>query len=367
MMAPTMSLRMATTTPSALSENPIRMPSIGVRPVRLGFVGTGWTGQLRLQSVLDHGGGNIMAVADPDPEARRRAVARCEAGGSSAPRAFANIHELLDATAHELDGVVIATPSHQHAEQATVALAHGLAVFCQKPLARTADETMRVVEAARLANRRLSVDFSYRGLTGVSVIREAIGSGSLGTITLIELVFHNAYGPDKSWYYTPEQSGGGCVMDLGCHLVDLLHHVFPMDAVRDVLSARYIDGTILVPGDASRVEDFAAATLRLASGATAHLTCSWRAHAGRDADIQFRCYGTQGGLHLHNRQGSFTDFELVRHRGTTRQVIGVMDASWMGSEITRWVDAIAAGPEFAADEAERLLRNAVVLDALNGV
>jgi predicted dehydrogenase len=46
-------------------------------------------------------------------------------------------------------------------------------------------------------------------------------SGELGRVFAVDLVFHNAYGPDKPWFYDPELAGGGCVMDLGVHLVDL--------------------------------------------------------------------------------------------------------------------------------------------------
>src|SRR3712207_6976378 len=52
-------------------------------------------------------------------------------------------------------------------------------------------------------------------------IREIVQSGGLGRTYAVDLVFHNAYGPDKPWFYDPALSGGGCVMDLGVHLVDL--------------------------------------------------------------------------------------------------------------------------------------------------
>ncbi|MFY0581591.1 Gfo/Idh/MocA family protein [Cystobacter fuscus] len=116
-----------------------------------------------------------------------------------------------------LDGVVIATPSAFHAEQSVRALERGVAVFCQKPLGRTQEEVRRVVDAARAADRLLGVDLSYRFTTGMRRLRECIQSGALGDIHAVNLVFHNAYGPDKAWFYDPRLSGGGCVMDLGIH------------------------------------------------------------------------------------------------------------------------------------------------------
>lgn len=97
------------------------------------------------------------------------------------------------------------------------ALAAGLAVFCQKPLGRTAAQTRRVMAAARTMNRLLGVDLSYRFVRGMQTIQ----AGEIGEVYAVQLVFHNADGPDKAWFYDPVQSGGGCVIDLGLHLVDL--------------------------------------------------------------------------------------------------------------------------------------------------
>lgn len=128
-------------------------PSEARRP-RLGFAGVGWIGRNRLQAVQESEVADVFAIADPIEQ--QRYVARQIA---PAAIAVASVHELLELP---LDGVVIATPSALHAEQAMSALDRGLAVFCQKPLGRSAAEARAVVDAARAANRLLGVDFSYR-------------------------------------------------------------------------------------------------------------------------------------------------------------------------------------------------------------
>ena len=140
--------------------------------------------------------------------------------GRLAPRRklVGTLDDLVDL---EVDGVVIATPSAMHAEQSIRALERGAAVFCQKPLGRTAAEVRAVVDAARAADRLLGVDLSYRFTEGMRRVRDLVRSGELGRVYAVDLVFHNAYGPDKPWFYDPALSGGGCVMDLGVHLVDL--------------------------------------------------------------------------------------------------------------------------------------------------
>ena len=97
-----------------------------------------------------------------------------------------------------VDGVVIATPSALHAEQAIAALERGVAVFCQKPLGRNEIETQRVIDAARAANLLLGVDLSYRHMAQANKICELIQSGELGEVYVVDLMFHNAYGPGQS-------------------------------------------------------------------------------------------------------------------------------------------------------------------------
>src|SRR5215218_4751521 len=197
-------------TQQILHETP---PEASPARPRLGFLGVGWIGRNRMQAILGTGAIDVAAIADPSPDMAAEA-------GKLAPAAklVSTLDEILDLG---VDGVVIATPSAMHAEQSIRALERGGAVFCQKPLGRTVAEVQAVVDAARVADRLLCVDLSYRFTEGMRRIREVVRSGELGRIYAVDLVFHNAYGPDKPWFYDPALAGGGCVMDLGVHLVDL--------------------------------------------------------------------------------------------------------------------------------------------------
>ncbi len=225
---------------------------------RVGFLGVGWIGRHRMEAMLATGGIEAAAVADPSSE--MAAEARKLAPGAEL---VADLDALIDSG---VDGVVIASPSALHAEQSIRALERGVAVFCQKPLGRTAGEVRAVVDAARAADRLLSVDLSYRFTEGMRRIRELLRDGALGEVFVVDLTFHNAYGPDKPWFYDPALSGGGCVMDLGVHLVDLALWALDFPKVTDVSSTLLSGGTPLRdPG--RQVEDFAVAMVRLANGA----------------------------------------------------------------------------------------------------
>ncbi|HET8657177.1 MAG TPA: Gfo/Idh/MocA family oxidoreductase [Longimicrobiaceae bacterium] len=323
---------------------------------RLGFLGVGWIGRHRMEAVARSGLGEVVAVADPSEE--MRAVA-----GESVPGA-ARLDSFDALLEQELDGVVIATPSAQHAEQSIRALERGLAVFCQKPAGRTAAEVRRVVDAARAADRLLGVDLSYRFTRSMRALREIVRAGEIGSVYAADVVFHNAYGPDKPWFYDPKLSGGGCVMDLGIHLVDLALWMLDFPAVAGVTSRLFAQGEPLGP-DPRRVEDYAIARLDLEGGATVQLACSWNLPAGREAVISASFYGTGGGVAMHNESGSFYDFTAERFRGTARETITSPPDEWGGRAAVDWAGRLAAGEGFDP-EAERLVEVAAVLDGIYG-
>ena len=322
---------------------------------RVGFLGTGWIGRHRMEAIVEAGTVEVAGIADPSPDM----VAEARKLAPDAP-----VVDGLDGLlALGLDGLVIATPSALHAEQSIAALNAGVAVFCQKPLGRTAEEARAVVAAARAADRLLSVDFSYRFQDGTRRVAELARSGALGRVFAADLVFHNAYGPDKPWFYDPKFAGGGCVMDLGVHLVDLALWVLGFPEVTDVRSQLFTGGEPLTGSD--RVEDFAVAQLELAGGASVRLACSWRLHAGQEAVIAADFYGTDGGASQRNVGGSFYDFESRHLTGTSHAVMTRPPEAWGGRAAADWARRLAAGERFDA-EAEGLVRVAEVIDRIYG-
>ncbi len=320
---------------------------------RLGFLGVGWIGRHRMEAIATSGDVAIAAIADPSPE-------MAEEARKLAPEAelAASLDDLL---ALDLDGIVIATPSALHAEQAVRALEAGAAVFCQKPLGRTATEARQVVEAARKADRLLSVDLSYRHTEAMGKIRELVRSGALGEVYAADLVFHNAYGPDKAWFYDRALSGGGCVMDLGVHLVDLALWMLDFPAVTHVSANLFAGGRPLETPD--RVEDYAVATLELATGTVVRIACSWRLSAGCDAVIAADFHGINGGAAMRNVNGSFYDFTAEHYRGTARTTLATPPDAWGGRAAVDWARRLAADARFDS-EAERLVDVAAAVDAI---
>lgn len=333
--------------------------SVRVRPSalpRLGFLGVGWIGRNRLEALARSGRAEVAAVADVSPGS-------LDACRSLAPaaRLGSSLEELLE---EPLDGLVIATPSALHATQAVQALRAGVAVFCQKPLGRTEAEHRAVMEAARRADRLLGVDLSYRYVRAARAVKRLVRAGALGRVYAADLVFHNAYGPDRPWFYRRSEAGGGCLMDLGTHLLDLALWLLGEEDFREVR------GTLLAGGEPSReggdgVEDFALAELVTRGGAVTRVACSWGLPAGRDAVISAHVYGSGGGAAFRNVKGSFYRFVAERYRGTSRERLASPPDPWGGRALLAWATRLARGGRYDPS-VESLLPVARALDRLYG-
>jgi predicted dehydrogenase len=334
---------------------------------RLGFVGLGWIGSMRLGAVTGAGCAEVAALCEAVPE-------RLDQASEVHPEAarFSQLDELLDhAEDLRLDGVVIATPNSLHAPQTLAALDRGLAVFCQKPLAIDAREAHRMVGAARDADRLLGVDYSYRFTDAARALRRLVEEGALGKVFSLELTFHNAYGPDKAWCWDPRLAGGGALMDLGVHMIDLALWLLDDPPVREVRGGAFRQGERLIlgrlgPGGEAGVDDFASAWIDLGEGdLAASLAVSWNAHAGRDCAIRAALLGTGGGAELRNIDGSFYDFELARFQGRSSEVITRESRDWLGRAIVDWARKLGESNGFDP-EIERSVRVSEIVDAIYG-
>jgi predicted dehydrogenase len=332
---------------------------VAVEAPRLGFLGLGWIGRMRMDSIV-RCGATAAVIADLDPDRLEDVEGADGAERISGP-------DCLDALIEARpDGIVIATPSALHAAQSIAALEAGIPVFCQKPLGRSALEAGRVVEAARRADRLLGLDLSYRHVRGAGRIRELVRDGAIGDVFAAELVFHNAYGPDQPWFYDARLSGGGCLIDLGVHLVDLALWTLDFPEVTGSAARLFARGRPYeaLPSDGT-VEDFASARLDLATGANVSLACSWNLSAGCDAVIAASFYGTDGALSMRNVDGSFFDFRTEWHHGRDSRLLECPPDDWGGRALAAWTEAISLSPRF--DPAiERVVEVSEVLDALYG-
>jgi predicted dehydrogenase len=201
-------------------------------------------------------GAELVAVAEPVAEAR----AACQAMAPGA-ELFASHSELLGAS--RLDAVVICLPPALHADAAVASFARRLHVYLEKPLATSLDEASLVLEAWRQAGTTGMIGFNYRFHPLVRAMRGALARGSLGELTAVRTHFGAARRPLPEWKQQ-RSSGGGALLDLASHHVDLARFLFDAEIVEVSALVRSIHSD----------DDTAMATLRLSSGPMVSLCVS---------------------------------------------------------------------------------------------
>ena len=190
--------------------------------LRVGLVGAGFIGPWHVDALRRLGNVDVVALAGSDPQR-----ARASADALHVPQAYGSWQSLLDEAA--LDVVHIAAPNHLHHPVAMAAIARGLHVVCDKPLANTAAEGLELLAAARAAGVFHAVTFNYRGNPLVQQARQMVDNASLGRPKLIhgrylqDWLLHE---DDWSWRLEPGKSGpSSALADIGSHWCDLAQHV----------------------------------------------------------------------------------------------------------------------------------------------
>lgn len=174
----------------------------------LGFAGLGWLGESLLKDLPAFPRLRLAAVQDVRADLVER---------YASPWRGTDYSEMLAAPG--VDAVVICTPNALHVRQAQLALQAGKHVLAQKPLALACADAQALVDLAAQAERLLFVDYTYRFLDTMAALQAARPDRP----TRVRAMFHNIYGPgqEKAWFFDPKLSGGGALVDLGVHLLDL--------------------------------------------------------------------------------------------------------------------------------------------------
>jgi len=201
--------------------------------------------------------------------------------------------DLEEAIAHpETDTVVIGLPNDLHEEAAALAARHGKAILCTKPLARNAAEAKRmldIVESAGVFGGYLE-DLCYTPKT-LKALR-MIQSGQLGDITWARSRETHP-GPHSAWFWDGNQAGGGAIVDLGCHCIEIVRNFVGKD--NRPLEVMCWTDTLVHPIEA---EDNGIALIRFESGAIGQFEVSWTFRGGMD--LRDEVAGTEGTLWLNH-------------------------------------------------------------------
>lgn len=274
-------------------------PTPSPRPLRLGVIGAGNIATLaHIPGLLRTRDADVVAICDPDVS---RAAAAQERFGIE--HAFDGYERMLEVV--PLDAVTVATPPVTHSGAVLAALDRGLHVMCEKPLATTVADAERMVERADRAGLTLAMNFHFRVLTDGLALKSAIDAGRLGAIQYVHIRYlrNDFLPPPGSWARDRRISGGGSLMDMGSHLVDLALWLAGASGASSVDAHMHRTGPardLPAPEPAASVEDFASLHMRLDTGASATVECSW-AFFGPD-ERRIQVIGDQGGAEVTARR-----------------------------------------------------------------
>ena len=293
-------------------------------PVRIGMIGAGFIAGYHLDGLRAAGGAEVRVIAGRTPEKTAAVAARHGIAATTA-----DWREVLDRD--DIDAVVVTTPDDTHPEIAIAAAAAGKHILLQKPMARTADECRRIIAAANAAGVRLQVSFMHRYFEEVVLARQLLADDAIGRPYSMRM--RNATpGPDwGAWFYSRARVGGGVVMQLGVHGIDLLRHLFGdigfVSANTALLRTErcLADASVVHPDN----EDHALALYRFASGALATHEMSMSELAGCDR-FTLEIYGERGTIWLRSGRGALA-IHAPAHTGTRDWVLPALPAREPGA------------------------------------
>jgi len=263
--------------------------------VRVGIIGVG-IGRLHAGSLRKCPGAEIRAICDIDTDRAKQA-----AQDFGAKDIYEDYREML--ADGEIDAVIVATPNYLHAPMAIAAFEAGKHVFCEKPISTNAKDAKAMVEAGHKAGKIFQMGFNNRFRGDTQLLKNCIEAGDLGEIYYAKTGWLRRKGMplgERCWFTTKAMSGGGPLIDLGVHVLDLTLWLMGNPKPTYVLGSSYAKfgpDIASANGFTYDVEDLAAGMVKLDNGATVLLDASWHSHVQTER-FYSQLVGTKGGAEL---------------------------------------------------------------------
>ena len=275
-----------------------------MKKVRVGVIGVGM-GSTHINGYQKDGRVELAAVCDVN-ESRLRAAA--ERFGVPADRLYTDADEMFRKA--DLDAVSVVTPNKFHAPLTLAAFKAGLHVLCDKPMAMTVKEAEQMLAGSKKARKNLMINFSYRFLDMSCALKQQVDAGVIGDIYFGRTVWHRRRGIPGfgGWFTDKELAGGGPLIDLGVHRVDLALWLMGYPDPVAVSGSTYCVIARELAKKAKKnytVEDLACGLVKFANGATLLVEASWAVNNNQEEEMITSLYGTKGGLVQKNVNATY--------------------------------------------------------------
>lgn len=269
--------------------------------LRVGVIGVG-IGRAHINAFAKAEGAEVVALCDVNEE---RAQTVAHASDLSDARIFTDYRAMLDEA--QLDAISIGLPNFLHRQVAVDALNAGVHVLCEKPLALNAIEAQEIADAAEKNNRKCMVGQVNRFRDDSQYLKNLIDSGELGRTYYAHTGWLRKRGIPGygGWFTTKEQSGGGPLIDIGVHLLDIAWWLCGCPNPVSVSGSTYAEfgprgkgigrwGADVKAEGTFNVEDLAVALIRFDNGLTINLEVSWALHNEKTKQW-CQIFGSEGG------------------------------------------------------------------------
>lgn len=248
--------------------------------VRLGIIGAGSISRAHLGAIREGAGAKVVAVCDIIAERAQKRAAEY-----SIPAVFTDHRRMLDEV--EMDAVVVAVPNNLHHTITIDALHAGKHVLCEKPMAITSAFAREMVEASHQARRVLAIGVANRQRSEIQLLRQMVERGQLGRIYYAKAVRlrRNGIPAWGTWFTRKEESGGGGLIDIGVHGLDLAWYLMGTPKPVSAAGATYAAfgperrglGKHGTPDWSGKfdVDDLAVGFIRMEDGSVINLEAGW--------------------------------------------------------------------------------------------
>lgn len=326
-------------------------------PVSIAVVGGAFAGNLHAEAI------SLTRSARVCAGVARSAASRADFATRWGVPSYPSLTELIeDRLAGDIacDAISLAVPNALHRQMTEQAAEAGLSVICEKPLAPTYADAQAMVRACAEAGVHLLYAEQLCFAPRYQRVKRMIDAGTFGQLVQIQH-WERHGGPHAQWFYDPQQSGGGVLLDMGCHGIGVARWLKDDVPVVEV-SAQL--GTFA--HREHRVEDHSLVTLRFADDTIAVIDSSWAAPGGIDERLEV--LGTQGHVMADLARGqSMLAYSDAGFDATAEKVVQQAGLSWIAHDEAwtwGWHGEFAHFAEVLAGRAQPLITGADGLEVL---
>ena len=248
--------------------------------VRVGIIGTGFVANIHAMSFEHVPEGEVVAVASKTP-----GKAENFADERDIPDGYDDYRRILER--NDIDAITVAVPNYLHEEIVVAAAEAGKHILCEKPFARTLEEGKRMLAAVQKAGVKMVYGEMLLFSPKYKRAKRLVDEGALGDVFLVKQSEEH-YGPHSDWFWDVDRSGGGVMLDMGCHSIEFARWILDKPPVKSVTAQL---GTF-VHKDKTKGEDHSLCIVEFEGGALGLAENSWAKTGGIDDRCEI--YGSKG-------------------------------------------------------------------------